>query len=103
MARKIRRQLERKWMQSKLEVDRQEFRKQCRVVNKLIDKAKTPYYSAQVGDCSGDQKKLFKIVNNLLHKSKVPVLPSSDSDQALADKFSDFFVDKNNCKHSRFI
>ena len=51
-------------------MDRQEFCKQRRIVNKLVDNAKTAYYSAQVDDCKGDQGKLFKIVNTLLHKSK---------------------------------
>ena len=39
-------------------------------MNKLVDNAKTAYYSAQVDDCKGDQGKLFKIVNTLLYKSK---------------------------------
>ena len=95
-ARKVRRQLERKWMRSRLEVDRQEFCKQRRIVNKLVDKAKTAYYSAQVDDCKGDQGKLFKIVNTLLHKSKGRecVLPTRKSDRELADKFSNYFYEK---------
>ena len=95
-ARKVRRQLERKWMRSRLEVDRQEFCKQRRIVNKLVDKAETAYYSAQVDDCKGDQGKLFKIVNTLLHKSKGRecVLPTRKSDRELADTFSNYFYEK---------
>ncbi|XP_071944670.1 uncharacterized protein [Antedon mediterranea] len=92
--RKVRRQLERKWMKSKLLKDRQEYCVQRCVVNGLIEKAKTRYYSSLVSDCTGDQKKLFNIVNKLLHHSKSSVLPSSVSDEALAERFSVFFVNK---------
>ena len=103
-ARKVRRQLEHKWMRSRLEVDRQEFCKQRRIVNKLVDKANTAYYSGQVDDCKGDQGKLFKIVNTLLHKSKGRecVLPTRKSDRELADKFSNYFYEKKS-KYSRFV
>ncbi|XP_071959927.1 uncharacterized protein [Antedon mediterranea] len=89
--RKVRRQLERKWMKSKLLKDRQEYCVQRCVVNGLIEKAKMRYYSSLVSDCTGDQKKLFNIVNKLLHHSKSSVLPSSVSDEALAERFSVFF------------
>ena len=60
----------------------------------MIKKAKIDYYSSQVNESAGDQKKLFKVTDNLLHKSKIPVLPSSDSDELLAIKFSEFFHQK---------
>ncbi|XP_033104339.1 uncharacterized protein LOC117106926 [Anneissia japonica] len=93
-ARKTRRQLERKWMKSKTHSDRQKYCDQRCLVNEMVDKAKTMYYSALVRDCSGDQKKLFNIINNLLHHSKYTVPPSSVSNQALAHKFSVFFENK---------
>ena len=91
-ARRIRRKLERKWRCSKLEVYRQNYCVQRRIVTDCIVRAKITYYSSQVDGCSGDQKKLFNVVNRLLNKSKTPVLPISDSDIALSSQFSDFFV-----------
>ncbi|XP_071794947.1 uncharacterized protein [Asterias amurensis] len=62
-ARKICRQLERKWRKNgKLAIQRQEYRNQCKVVRNLINQAKIIHYSSQVQESSGDQKKLFKII-----------------------------------------
>ena len=37
---------------------------------------------------------LFKVVDELLHRKKKTELPDCDSDIDLADKFSEYFVDK---------
>ena len=60
----------------------------------MIKEAKIDYYSSQVNESAGNQTKLFEVIDNLLHKSKIPVLPSSDSDELLAIKFSEFFHQK---------
>ena len=94
-ARKKRRQLERKWRNNgKLEVYRLEYQNQRFLLKSMIKNAKIDYYSSQINESAGDQKKLFKVIDNLLHKSKIPVLPSSDSDDSLATKFADFFHQK---------
>ena len=94
-ARKLRRVHERKWRHIRLEIDRQLYCNQRKKVNELINVAKIEYYSSQITDCSGDQKKLFKVVNGLLHQAKkTPVLPSSVSDAVLADSFSRYFSNK---------
>ena len=67
----------------------------------MINQAKIDHYSSVVEESSGNQKKLFNIVENLLHKPKTPVLPSTHSDQDLANAFSNFFVTKiENIRHS---
>ena len=94
-ARKTRRQLERKWRDNgKLEVHRQEYRNQRDIVKNIINQAKIDHYSSLVEESSGNQKKLFNIVDKLLHKPKTPVLPSTHSDQDLANALSNFFVTK---------
>ena len=94
-ARKICRQLERKWRKNgKLAIQRQEYRNQCKVVRNLINQAKIIHYSSQVQESSGDQKKLFKIIGKLLLKPKTPVLPSTYNNQDLANEFQKFFVTK---------
>ena len=74
--------------------NRLEYQNQRFLVKDMIKKAKIDYYSSQVNESAGDQKKLFKVIDNLLHKSKIPVLPSSDSDELLAIEFSEFFHQK---------
>ncbi len=89
-----RRQLERKWRRTKLDVDLQMYSEQKNTVNKLIEQAKIEYYSGQIDEKAGDQKQLFNVVNDLLHKSKEPVLPHCNSEEALAEQFSEFFSNK---------
>ena len=60
----------------------------------MINQAKIDHYSSLVEESSGNQKKLFNIVEKLLHKPKTSVLPSTHSDQDLANAFSNFFVTK---------
>ena len=94
-ARKKRRQLERKWRNNgKLEIHRLEYQNQRALVKNMIQNAKIEYYSSQVNESAGDQKKLFNVIERLLHKSKIPMLPSSASEESLAIKFADFFREK---------
>ncbi|KAJ8039291.1 Helicase with zinc finger domain 2 [Holothuria leucospilota] len=93
-AKSKRKELERKWHILKLEVDRQVYCKQRQIVNWLIEAAKSSFYSNAVADCHGNQKHLFGIVSNLLHKPNDSILPSCHSEQALANQFSDYFVEK---------
>ena len=85
-----------KWRDSgKCEIHRQEYRKQHDIVKNMINQAKIAHYSSLVEESSGNQKKLFKIVEKLFHKPKTPVLPSTHSDQDLANAFSNFCCYKN--------
>ena len=69
---------------------------------KLIEQAEIKYYSGQINDKAGDQKQLCNVVNDLLQKSKKPLLPQSDSDEALAEQFSEFFSTKIMEIHEQF-
>ena len=60
----------------------------------MINQAKIDHYSSLVEESSGNRKKLFNIVEKLLHKPKTPVLPSTHSDQDLANAFSNFVLQK---------
>ena len=92
-ARKYRRQLERKWRDNgKREVHLQEYCKQHDIVKNMINQAKIAHYSSLVEESSGNHKKLFNIVEKPFYKPKTPVLPSTHSDQDLANAFSNFFV-----------
>ena len=93
-AKRRRRQAERKWRKTKLEVDRQIYRESSRAVNNLLTSAKENYYSNSITECGRDQKAIFKISKDLLGEKKPPALPDHASPKVLADKFCDFFTMK---------
>ena len=68
---------------------------QCSAVNKLIDTAKSAYYTTVISDFVGDQRMLFKTANKLLQGQKVQQYPSYFPDStSLADAFNNFFISK---------
>ena len=60
---------------------------------KLIDHAKSSYYSNKIDDCQ-DQKGLFKIVEDLLQNKGLAKLPMHNDTAKLAETFSEFFTTK---------
>ena len=55
---------------------------------------KADYLYSTIADCSGDQKKLYKIVDSWLGRSKERSLPTHQSPDNLANAFSSFYSDK---------
>ena len=92
-AKKRRKQLERKWRNSKLEIDRQLFKSQRLVITNMINQAKAEYYENQILQCKG-QKEVFKVVENLLHQKGNAKLPSHTCQKELAQRFNDYFFTK---------
>jgi hypothetical protein len=91
-AKRKKRSLERKWMKSKLEIDKQIFHQSCSDYKKLLDNAKTSHHRSVISNC--DQKQLFKVIDTL-SVARVPVLlPTSGSNSELADGFVNFFDKK---------
>ena len=86
------RQLERKWLKSKLTVDENAFREQCRHYKNVLDGAKTDYHCAQISAC--DTRQMFKLVNKLTVYKPAKALPSHSSKKDLANRFSKFFDQK---------
>ena len=93
-AKRKRRQCERKWIHTQLEVHRQIYREQCGCVNKLLLKARKDYYEYKILKCGRDQKSIYKVTNHLLGKSKSSLLPQHGSTSELAEQFNDFFNNK---------
>ena len=92
-AKKLRKQLERRWRKSKLEIDRQLFKSQRLVVINMINLAKSKHYEHQISQCK-DQKAIFKVVESLLHQKGNVKLPSHTCQKELAHRFNDFFISK---------
>ncbi|XP_077985142.1 uncharacterized protein LOC144439783 [Glandiceps talaboti] len=93
-AKRKRRLAERNWRRTKLTIHRQIYKSQCLTVNQLIHSAKINYYRHIIQENGNNQKALFNVVNKLLHKSKEMQLPSHTSTEEIAERFSNFFVDK---------
>ena len=93
MAKQKRRQLERRWRQSRLTIHRDLFKKQRRHVKRLIASAKSAHYTAKITEAACDIKQLYNVVNALLIKPEYGLSDCGSMDQ-LASKFSAFFRDK---------
>jgi exonuclease III len=89
-----RRKAERLWRRTKLTIHHQLYKDKCSEVGKLLVKSKSTYYSNKISECGRNQKQLFKITQNLMGQKGEVILPSSFSDEDLANKFSDFFISK---------
>ena len=89
-----RRQLERRWRSTKLEVHHQLYRDYCVVVNRLLCSTKLTYYETQIEQCPHNSKAMFRTVNMLMDNKGGCPLPSHTSDLQLASDFSDFFTSK---------
>ena len=63
-------------------------------MNKMLQTAKTNFYSTKIIDCGRDQKAIFGLSNQLLGKKKSELLPDHETSLALADRVGDYFYDK---------
>ena len=93
-AKQEKRRLERLWRNTKLTVHKEMYRHQCTIVNNMLLQAKQVYYCNKLEECGGDQAKLHRLTKNLLGQGSETPLPTSNSPQALAQKFCDFFSQK---------
>ena len=93
-AKRLRRQLERKWRSSKSLSDRIAFVNQCKAVNSLIYESKQVYYNDLIEENSTNSKLLFKIVNKLLQKNSDRQYPKKHNADSLANSFADYFATK---------
>ena len=90
---RLRRNFERRWLSTGLEVDRIKYRKQCRLCNKLIIDSRRKHFVSKLEGIS-DSKNLWKHAKELLHTSP-PLFPSTVAlDNSICDKFSHFFTSK---------
>jgi hypothetical protein len=90
-AKQHRRQIERRWMKSRLAVHLETLKSERVHVNKLYKEAKSSFYLTRITEVGADQKAIFKIANELLHKHKDSSLPNHENVEDLANAFSTFF------------
>ena len=68
-AKRKRRQYERRWRKTGLEIHRQIYRAQCNTVGRLLLDTRTGYYQAKLEACGQDQKAIYNIANHLLGRN----------------------------------
>ena len=89
-----RRRLERRWRSSRLGIDRQMYAEQCKLVNNMLKRAKSSYYSSIISDNTSNQKILFNTVDKLLHRRPEKRYPTASSAVELATNFAEFVRSK---------
>ena len=88
-----RRQLERKFKQTKLVIDKEKLDNQRNKYNHLLTEAKKNYFKSKVENAASS-KDLYKVCNKLLNREQKSVLPTHECAKELADKFVDYFNNK---------
>ena len=89
-----RRQAERTWLSTDLEVHHQIHRHEMTTYNKLCIIAKSNHYLGCIEEANGDPKALNRILKSILRRDEVIKLPLYSSQDTLANQFADFFKHK---------
>ena len=92
-AKRIRRQCERRWRKSKLNIDWEEYRAACNDVNYKLNEARKNYYHNLLSK-STSHKETYQIANTLLSGKANKILPSYESSDELAKRFATYFNEK---------
>ena len=69
--------------------------------NKMLKEAKQAFISADIVSHRNDIKYLYKMVMNLSGVRKENPMPPAESDQLLAEEFTDFFIEKKLLKYRK--
>ena len=86
------RRCERKWLKSRLEIDKQIYNEQCKRYRRMLEQAKCDYHKTQIAGCNDRQ--LFQLVDRLSKPSTAPALPDHTCKKDLANDFLAFFHGK---------
>ena len=60
----------------------------------MLKEARNTTWTEKISDCGMDAKKLYTLINNLTNNNKDNPLPKSQSDDRLANKFTQYFMSK---------
>ena len=89
---RTKRQCERKYISTRLEVPLQIYREQCAIYLTEINAAKSDYYRNKIMEKDPNQR--FHLIDGLFHVKKEKPLPTCDSTTKIAQQFSLFFASK---------
>jgi len=88
-AKRMRRQLERRWKSTGYEAVRRAYRDACKSANRLINDSRRSFYSQRVQESSHDPRKLWRTVKDILHTN----CPSSNQ-PGLCNAFATHIITK---------
>ena len=94
LLRQKRRYLEKKFHRTLSEHDKIAFKDARKMTTLLAKKKKSVYYTEKISQAIDQQKCLFSVIAELTDTKKQYCLPSSVSDEILANDFSKFFIQK---------
>ncbi len=89
-----RRNLERRWRLTGLQIDRDRYREFQNEFNAKLNDFRNKQYAEMIEKNKDDPATLFRVINKSLHRNQTSPLPSGLSNSQLAEKFSNFFTEK---------
>ena len=93
-ARRIKRQAERKYRKTGLQIDKQSFKSATSTLIKEVKETYNKFYSEKLNAAKYDSKATYKVVNHLLNKQEDKILPQSSNKLQLANDFIEYFHTK---------
>ena len=94
--RRKRRKAEKQFRQTKLMVHKMEFIRLRKLTTALALRKKVQHCRSNINKAGSSIKALYSTVNKLIGKRNKPLLPTAESDTALANEFGTFFTSKVN-------
>ena len=79
------------------------YLEKCKHANQMIHESKSNFYSSVISENKGNQRILFQTIDKLLHRKNDVVLPTSLSDEHLAERFADYFINKITTIHTNLL
>jgi len=92
-AKRLRRRLERRWLETRAETDRAAYRRSCRLANSAINASRQNHFSDQLNNAA-TAKDRWRVAKELLHSTTTTHNRTFDELNNLCNLFSNFFVDK---------
>ena len=93
-AKNQRRYLERIWGRNPIPLNRSRFSRQIHLCNRMMSKAKSPYYAGIIQENSAGQRSMWREFNKILYQTQPKCIPECPSIERLGTMFGSFFVDK---------
>jgi len=89
-----RHRLERRWLSSRNESDRQRYRHACHSANKEINDSRKNHFRRKLEDCRDDPRRCWNVVKEILPSSTSDTSRTDAENRELCHSFSHFFSSK---------
>ena len=94
-AKRKRRRLERKWLASRDDSVRTEYRHACRDANKKINESRRKHFADRMEQNTSNPRRLWNTIKQLLHPTSSSNHSDSDENASFCNKMADFFHKKD--------